>query len=259
MAECDIFKKNLLKLNILKEITSGDAKLALFLESEGVEKDFMSIRAAGADSYRFNNFSITENTAENTLVFMPVVIGCPAYIKIECGQSFEIAVLRNQGEQPAQTFTMKPGTVKLDLYLNGYTSYIMRVTQVSVDNAALTREKDKVEIGQLNTKISEVETKLSGLAAEKDKLIKKLDALQAEYDKDYRSFEKDVAEIRSKYTVDEEILKLYEDKDVTPIEQLIARSRRDLEEMEEQIRVFVGAHERQVADIESSISIGRKE
>ena len=115
------------------------------------------------------------------------------------------------------------------------------------------------DISDLKIKIQELENKNLGLTENKKNLIKHMDKLQAEYDKDYQSYEADIEEIKSKYTIDDEILRMYADKDVSSIEELLKNAEADILQIEEQVRIFVEVQQRKTADIEAELKIGKKE
>ena len=131
---------------------------------------------------------------------------------------------------------------------------VKRKEQLQQSNARL-----EADISSIQNEINQLEKKNEQLVNNKKNLISHLEKLQAEYDKDYSSYEADIEEIKRKYTIDDEILKMYADKEVTPIEELIARSEKDIKEIEEQVRLFIEALQRKTASIESELKIGKKE
>ena len=126
--------------------------------------------------------------------------------------------------------------------------------QVEGSNVRLERD-----IAELEGKISELQRQNQALIDKKNNLTSHLEKLQQEFDKDYSSFSADVEEINSRFMIDAEILKLYENTEVTPIEQLIQNAQNDIKQIEDQIRTFVEAQERKTAELEKELKIGRKE
>lgn len=125
----------------------------------------------------------------------------------------------------------------------------------------LDRSNDRLndDIAELEKKIRELDNKNQDLVDKKKNLTLHLDKLQAEFDKDYSNYSSDVEEISSRYKIDAEILKLYGDKEVTTIEQLLQNAENDIKMIEDQIKVFVEAQERKTAEIENELKIGKKE
>ena len=116
-----------------------------------------------------------------------------------------------------------------------------------------------MNIEALNESIRQLEAKNRQLADGKKELTDRLDKLKAEYDKDYIKYEDDLKEISDKYKIDTEILKLYGEKNITPIEELLARAESDIIAIEEQIKNFVEAQQRKTTEIEEELKIGKKE
>jgi hypothetical protein len=52
---------------------------------------------------------------------------------------------------------------------------------------------------------------------------------------------------------------MYADKEVVPVEELIERAKSDINQVEEQVRVFIDAQARKTAEIENELKIGKKE
>lgn len=272
--EYEFFKKDSIKFYFLKEaIDGGTVSFRLFLESGGTERDFRDIRASGG-TYRFNNFNVSEDTAGNCVAFCPNVIGCHAYFAISTKNPARVEIIRNGAGTPAESFDLECGVSKLEFWPQGTTKYILKVylskpspvltekvkkredaiNQLDMLNALLQKDVDALEI-----RGSELGRKNKELAEKKRNLTSHLDRLQEEFDKDYSKFSADVADISARYKIDAEILRLYADKEVVPIEELLRRAEDDVRQIEEQVRVFVEAQERKTAEIEKELKIGKKD
>lgn len=387
MAEFDILSKDYIKLNFLNEIVNTNAvKMNVYLEIDGVEKDFLEVRTAGKNAYRFNNFNVSEDATSNCLTFRPIVIGCLAYFKISSSQELRVEVVKNGTNSVAQSFNISAGEAKIEFDPQGTSKYVMKVEQISVETPSAAPEtpvaqpvqtgsvsfgsdfgsdftmgaapvpevklnqsetqtsqqetersstpsavnsfesefsgfnvapipvsqqantvpasvvpptpisqpdvapipvatpsfttassedlrakqnelndlqhsetRINSEISELEVKIAEINDKIQKLADNKKHLVEHMEKLQAEYNKDYSNYEKDVEEIKSKYDIDEEILLMYADKEVVPIEELVERVKADVNQVEEQIRIFIDAQARKTAEIENELKIGKKE
>ncbi|MDE6024276.1 MAG: hypothetical protein K2G45_02380 [Lachnospiraceae bacterium] len=346
MAEFDILSKDYIKLNFLSEIVNTKAvSMNVYLEIDGVEKDFLDVRTAEKNAYRFNNFNVSEDASSNCLTFRPVVIGCLAYFKIISNQTLRIEIVKNGTNSVAQSFDISAGETKIEFDPQGTSKYVMKVNQISVSEAiesptsvpkpevqqssnpfesefsgfnvapipvaqstdnsinsvsnntpvaippqpavipevlvqpsfsTVSREEVRVkqnelndlqhsesrlntEISELNDKIVELNDKIQKLTDNKRHLVENMDKLQAEYNKNYSNYEQDFEEIKSKYDIDEEILLMYADREVVPIEELIERAKFDINQLEEQIRIFIEAQARKTAEIENELKIGKKE
>lgn len=309
----ELFKKDCVIIYLLNEIvnekTSG---IEVYLESDGAERNFLSIRKEGMDTYQFNNFLVSEIPSENCIMFKPNVVGCPAYVMVTSDKDIKIDVIRNGATEVDRSFPMLAGEVKIEFAPENYTKYNLFVNQrmtaydsqeiqtmatgaqhqlhelqddtksllenISAVNTEIETQKLKKEqltnekntlsaehselaenVKSLSGDIEKIEADKQKLTDDKAKLIDKLDKIKAEYDKDYESYRDEIEEIKRNYDVDAEILKYYEDKDVTAIEELIENAKKDIERIEEQIRIFVDAKARKTAEIESELKLGKKE
>ncbi len=309
----ELYKKDCVKIYLLNEVvnekTSG---IEVYLESDGMERNFLSIRKEGSDTYQFNNFIVTEIPSENCIMFKPNVVGCPAFIMITSDKDIEIEVIRNGATAVDRCFSMLAGEVKVEFAPENYTKYNLYVNQImtaygeeeiqsmvsdtqqtlhevqddtknllsdiTATNTEIENEKKKKEqlisekeslsaeheslaldVKTLSSDIEKLETDKQKLTDDKKSLTEKLDKIKIEYDKDYSVYKDEIEEIKRNYNVDAEILKYYEDKDVNSIEELIDKAKKDIELIEEQIRVFVDAKARKTAEIESELKLGKKE
>lgn len=160
--------------------------------------------------------------------------------------------VKKNNETNSNGFAISHSVVSEQSFVND--EDVQRKEQLQQSNARL-----ETNISSIQNEINALEAKNKQLVNNKKNLISHLEKLQAEYDKDYVSYEADIEEIKSKYTIDDEILRMYADKDVTPIEELIERSEKDIKEIEEQTRLFIEAQQRKTASIESELKIGKKE
>lgn len=135
----------------------------------------------------------------------------------------------------------------------------IREKERAVDQMERSNSILENDIAELENRARELERKNRELIDRKKSLTSHLDRLQEEFDKEYSNYNSDVEEISSRYHIDAEILKLYADKEVTPIEELLRRAEDDMRQIEEQIRVFVEAQERKTAEIENELKIGKKD
>lgn len=140
-----------------------------------------------------------------------------------------------------------------------YVSEQVKERQRTIDQLERSNDRLGDDIADLEKKIRDLEGKNQQLIDKKKNLTSHLEKLQEEFDKDYSNYSADVEEINSRFNIDAEILKLYEDKDVTPIETLIQNAEDSIKAVEDQIRVFIEAQERKTAEIENELKIGKKE
>ena len=109
----------------------------MFLEIDGVEKDYNDIRSEKS-VYRFNNFNVSEDTTQNTITFRPVVIGCYSYFKIISSTSVKIDIVKNGTTTVAKEFDIPSGETKIEFEPKGVQSYIMRLNDSALGNIPMT-------------------------------------------------------------------------------------------------------------------------
>lgn len=290
MTEFDVMPKDYIKLGFYNEvINQNSVEFSVFLESEGTEKNFLDVRE-NKNVYRFNNFNVSEDATQNTITFRPIVIGCYSYFKIKGTLPLTVEIIKNGTTMVAKQFVLAPGENTIEFDPQGNQKYIMKIEEnpnagipdppvtsspplmfstpaisstpedaVRRDQLLQSNARLESDIRSLQEEINALQAKNEQLVNNKKNLISHLETLQAEYDKDYASYESDIEEIKSKFAIDEEILKMYADKEVTPIEDLIARSENDIREIEEQTRIFIEAQQRRTAGIEKELRIGKKD
>lgn len=332
-SEYEFFSKDYIKFYFLNEaVNNKTASFKLFLESDGVEKDFLDVRTPGRNVYRFNNFNVSEDATNNCITFRPNVIGCYVYFAISASNPIRVEIIKNGTNTVAESFELETGDSKIEFQPQGIKKYDLKIITEHVGNKPESGEASKPtepqtapavnsfesdfsvpspfdvsgsmssqpqqnsnlqsyssqsgfsaaseQIRERERAIDQLERSNSLLQGDIDALEKRknnlekmnqelidkkrnltihLDKLQEEYDKNYSNFSADVEEISSRYHIDSEILKLYADREVTPIEELLERAENDVKQIEEQICVFVEAQERKTAEIESELKIGKKE
>lgn len=313
MVEYELLKKDIVRIYCFNEtVNDKSTSLVMYLESDGNERNYLQVRNAGANSFQFNNFVVTEKPEENCIEFKPNVVGCPAYIKINSGNDVRIELIRNGANAPESEVNILAGETKIEYSPEGYSKYHLYIHQLSTamtpedmqsmaetshrelyalkydnekllqditdtnaeidefkrkknqlseEKSALSEEKNSLSenVVSLNKEIEQIADDKLKLTDDKAKLIEKLDKIKEEYDKDYEVYRDEIEEIKRNYDVDAEILKYYEDKEVTPIEDLIENAKKDIGLIEEQIRLFVDAKARKTASIENELRIGKKE
>lgn len=340
MSELVLLKKDIIRLNFLKEINDKTVSLKLFLEVDGKEKDINEIKQTGQTEYRFNNFNVIENSADNKITFNHNVIGCLLYFKINTTSKLSIDILKKDTNAVANTIEILPGETKITFNPNANKQYDITVEQLSnvqnntdtiqsaldtgvkpvnpeeftplpgfdtlnilnvnkqkkshitrpgasvsnanMDNSTVANNKANVsnsennavvqnaqpaqisslqqqvstlqgEVGDITEQITKLQNQIKQLENNKKNLKNHLDKLQAEYDKNYKEFEVEAKKMAESYHIDAEILEMYKDRDVVPVEELLKKANDDNSALENQIKVFIAAQERKIADIEKDI------
>ena len=335
--EFDLMAKDYIKFYLLNEVVNRKVvKFHLYLESEGIERDFLDIKTDKA-VYRFNNFNVSEDGTNDCITFRPIVVGCYSYFEIEGQFPVKVEIIRNGTSTVEQTITLLPGKTKIVFEPDGIKKYRLIIEQtiptaqnmpmqnttaqnmpmqnmavqnmpmqnmpaqnmpiqnmtvqnapmqnMTVQNAPmqnttaqnvhmrqdylhnlenerrnliLGNDRISEEINKINEDIIQIEEKKKQLTENRNHLQIHMENLKNEYEKDYSKFESDAEDIRARYLVDEELIRMYAGKEVKPIEELLVQAENLLENIEQQIKNFVTVQEKKTTEIEDELKIGKK-
>ncbi|MBQ3665322.1 MAG: hypothetical protein II919_04365 [Lachnospiraceae bacterium] len=335
--EFDLMAKDYIKFYLLNEVVNRKVvKFHLYLESEGIERDFLDIKTDKA-VYRFNNFNVSEDGTNDCITFRPIVVGCYSYFEIEGQFPVKVEIIRNGTSTVEQTITLLPGKTKIVFEPDGIKKYRLIIEQtiptaqnmpmqnttaqnmpmqnmavqnmpmqnmpaqnmpmqnMTAQNAPmqnmtvqsmpmqnttaqnvhmrqdylhnlenerrnliLGNDRISEEINKINEDIIQIEEKKKQLTENRNHLQIHMENLKNEYEKDYSKFESDAEDIRARYLVDEELIRMYAGKEVKPIEELLVQAENLLENIEQQIKNFVTVQEKKTTEIEDELKIGKK-
>ncbi len=214
LEEFEFHKRDSIRLYFLKEaVKERTVKFGLFLESDGKEKDFLTIRGEGKEKYRFNNFDVIENPGDNSITFSPNVIGCFVYFSIQSNEPLRAEYIEKGKSIPSRVFELR-GKSRLDF----------KPLQMKKYDLSLSTEEPSRE---------DMEKSWS-----------------TELNKDYKGFKEELENLQEKYRIDQEILDLYAVKELAPIEELLQKANEAIEKVECQVRSVIEAQERRRAEIE---------
>jgi hypothetical protein len=272
-----VFAKDNIKLNILSALLDGSAEMTLYLESDGKEVPFVSIRGEGP-SYRYNNFNVREN--DGAVAFCPVVVGCLAVFTVTIRSSasggFRLEIVRKGEEAPAYGFTMGIGENKFALSPIDMTRYVVRAetTESECDSPEaspipsspsseptperrreeLVRENAALQgdVALMEREIAELEARKTSLAEKKRLMKERLEWLSANVEGEES---REVRELKETLEVDEEILACY--GDAPGVEKLLAEVRAGIGKLEDQIRIFVRQRQQKTLDVERKLRGGK--
>jgi hypothetical protein len=278
MESIEVFARDDIKLNILSALLGGKAEMTLYLESDGRDVPFTSLRPPAeknSAAYRYNNFNVKENPSDDSVVFNPVVVGCPAVISVTIRASLEgsprLDVIRKGAESPVRSFAMGAGKNQFALSPIDMKKYVMSVESAEGDNSAFDQAPTDISTPELrvleNAALAGenllLEREIAGLQAEKESLAERGRRLRENLKWLSDNLEgekaKGLEELKATLEVDEEVLRYYLDENEntqnTPgVVELVAEIKTGIGKLEDQIRTFVQQRQKKALDIERKLT-----
>lgn len=231
MAEQKLCRKDRMIFHCLNAVTNGSDSMKIYLESDGAEKDITEIRSQGSGSYRYNNFLITEDKQNDTIIFTPNVVGCRMYFAITSGTTVNCEVIRAGETDKAFGFALGSGKSQIDMTPEGMKDYVISVTTQRT-------EPDAAEVITAAVKPSpapSAQARPQPAQPDQDRL-------------------EDAAE---RLKTDRAILERYESEDPEGIGELLQKADTDIRMLEDAIREHVTAHEKKTEEIEQELKVGK--
>jgi hypothetical protein len=259
----EFFAKDSLRINMLPQLLDGSAGLKVYLESGGTDLSYADIRAGKGSEFRYNNFSIAENPADDSVTVKPVVVGCLAVFTIKApGRGFRIELIRRDAGSPERVFELRQGKNRLALSPVGLKKYSLNFEGEEISETPPERSGElKLENASAQGGIAMTEREIAELMAIRATLAGRHAALReklAWLEANSRLGEPgELADLKETFGVDEEIISCYlqepEEEDVLKLAEDV---RRGIVKLEDHIRRFAARREQKTADIEKSLRIG---
>lgn len=276
-AEFEIFRKDLIKLNIYKEVVADKSVLLdFFLDGNSVGTNYFDdIHDENIVMNRYGCFNISEDKNSGCITIRPALIKFALKISIICRQPFSeqktLTVYRD-GKTDAETafdITNNCESVELipenDKYImkinyNGSTPNTENTTDAQQSEAPVQTESIRESTAQ-NTVQPVIETNTPAISENENKADsqnkntgeipqQKLDAIKAESEKDYGQYVEKLKTVREEYEFDKSVIEYYKDHDLVPIEKIFAEIDEKLKSAEVQIKLFVEARQNKTKEIE---------
>lgn len=281
MIEYELFKRDVIKMYLLNEaVNEKSTNVILYLESDGMERNLLTIRNQENNVYQFNNFVVAETVEDNCISFKPNVVGCPAFIKINSSKDIAIEVIRNGATVVDRRFDMLAGEIKIEFAPENYTKYNLYVNQLSsaYDEATIQNMANNVhqELHEINsdaqTLINDISTTTAAIEAAKEKKVQlqdqksALSAETAELNENVNQLSVDIEQIEAEkkkladdkeaYTVKLEKIKAEYDKDYGSYKDEIEEIKRNYNVDAEILKYY---EDKDVTPIEELIEKAKKD
>lgn len=269
-SEIELFGKDSVRLNILKDITDGKINISIALDDGEYQDYFSRIHSPDSRMKVLGKFNLSENPSGEVLTIRPISVS--GIMKI----AFEFTGVDSDSERKLSIFRGATKSVECEYDINdmltsvefipqGSIKYLLRLTYGEAEPEEILAEsvpsdnRDNGDNNAVNDDVKAAEErnrKLKEKITDADKLIEKL---EIEYQKDYDVFEKQLGEYKLQFGVDQSVLDYYKDNDIVPIEELMAEISAKLEQAEKQIAVVILGRQKKTMDIENEVKSNKRQ
>ena len=270
-SEIELFGKDSVKLNILKELVSGDINISMSLNG-GVYQDYLSqIHREGSRMQVLGKFNLSEDPNGDVLTIRPIMVS--GLLKVTfgfSGQPFsgekKVSVFRSATKTIERKYDVNDMLTSVEFIPQGNVKYMLRPDEPERPAVAapdLTESPDDFDV--LTSPVAEeppkpeppaspappapadpepatpeedvtaAEERLEKLRERRKSAKELLTKLEAEYEKDYDEYQRELEEYRQQYNVDQSVIEFYRDNDIQPIEDIMKELSEKLTQAEQQI------------------------
>ena len=276
--ETELFVRDTLRINILKELMAGSATLAVQLNEGEIENYATQIHSDTGRVKVYGNFNMSESIDGEVLTIRPISVdrvmkAVPALSGGISGK--EIAIVRSSTKQVENTYPFDETFMGLEL-VPSENKYILKLEYADTvqseqpviqeeipviqeeyilkleyaDNAQTEQpviQEEKPVIQEEKRVIQEEQPVVQNPV--KDEKIQKI---EEELKKDYKQAEVQLEECKTQLEIDKRVLEYYQNKDVKPVEEIFKEIQQKLDEAEKQIALFIQAQQKKTMEIEGS-------
>lgn len=256
-AEFEIFRKDLIKLNIYKEVVSDNTvSLKFFLDGNGNGNDyFKDIHEDDVVVNRYGCFNISEDKNGGFITIRPALVNMGLKIVLVYKQPFTenktLTIFRNGITEPERNIDINRCS-SIEFVVDG-NKYIMKIN--SDDNGSVT---ENISYGQSvinqsateNNNVKNTADNIQTQNTQNEISSGKLDAIKAESEKDYAQYAEKLDALKEDYNFDKSLLEYYKDNDLVPIEKIFSELDEKIKEAENQITLFINARRDKTKEIE---------
>lgn len=132
-SEAELLGKDSVKLNILKELLSGDINISLSLDGSAYKDYISQIHRNGSRVQILGKFNISEDPSGEILTFRPIMVS--GILKITfgfSGNAFEnekkLSIFRSSTKTIESKFDIKDNLISVEFIPQGNIKYILRLT-----------------------------------------------------------------------------------------------------------------------------------
>ena len=147
-SEIELFGKDSVKLNILKELVSGDINISMSLNG-GVYQDYLSqIHREGSRMQVLGKFNLSEDPNGDVLTIRPIMVS--GLLKVTfgfSGQPFsgekKVSVFRSATKTIERKYDVNDMLTSVEFIPQGNVKYMLRLTYGDAESEALPDEPER--------------------------------------------------------------------------------------------------------------------
>ena len=247
--ETELFVRDTIRINILKELMAGSATLAVQLNDGEIENYATQIHNDMGRVRVYGNFNMAESIDGEVLTIRPISVdrvmkAVPAMSGGISGK--EIAIVRSSTKQVENTYPFDETFMELEL-VPSENKYILKLEYA--DSVQSEQPVIREETPAIQEEQPVIQEEKPVVSAVKDEEVQKI---EEELQKDYKQAEVQLEECKTQLEIDKRVLEYYKDKDVKPVEEIFKEIQQKLDEAEKQIALFIQAQQKKTMEIEGS-------
>ncbi len=247
--EIELFVRDTIRINVLKELMAGSATLAVQLNDGEIENYATQIHNDMGRVRVYGNFNMAESIDGEVLTIRPISVdrvmkAVPAMSGGISGK--EIAIVRSSTKQVENTYPFDETFMELEL-VPSENKYILKLEYA--DSVQSEQPVIREETPAIQEEQPVIQEEKPVVSAVKDEEVQKI---EEELQKDYKQAEVQLEECKTQLEIDKRVLEYYKDKDVKPVEEIFKEIQQKLDEAEKQIALFIQAQQKKTMEIEGS-------
>ena len=255
--ETDLFVRDTLRINILKELMAGNISLAVQLDNGAIESYATQIHSDMGRVKVYGNFNMSESTDGEVLTIRPISVdrilkAVPAMSGGISGKKMEL--VRSSTKQVENTYPFDETFMGMEL-VPSENKYILRLEYAdSVQTEQPVIQEEKPVVQEEKPVIQEEKPVIQEEKPVVQETVKdeKVQKIEEELKKDYTTAQAQLEECKTQLEIDKRVLEYYKDKNVKPVEEIFKEIQQKLDEAEKQIALFIQAQQKKTMEIEGS-------
>lgn len=262
--ETELFVRDTVRINVLKELMAGSVTLAVQLNDGEIENYATQIHSDMGRVRVYGNFNMAESIDGEVLTIRPISVdrvmkAVPAMSGGISGK--EIAIVRSSTKQVENTYPFNETFMGLEL-VPSENKYILKLEYADTVQSEQPVIQEEIPVIQEEQPVVQEEKPI----IEEEKPViqeeipvvqnpvkdEKIQKIEEELQKDYKQAEVQLEECKTQLEIDKRVLEYYKDKDVKPVEEIFKEIQQKLDEAEKQIALFIQAQQKKTMEIEGS-------